>query len=219
VRACVITLAGHGYSEAAADRCIDSANIPVERFRATPAEEAEDTLRAFGLRWTWGEGRCPTTGLRMHRYGGHLARIGCAMSHFRLWLECAESGAPLMILEHDAVFLRPFEPFQFQSACQLNDPAGATRRGDWWSAQMAKRGPGVWPKTWVTDPRERIPDGLAGNSAYVLQPWTAARLVALYRDVGVWPNDATLCAQLVPGLQEVYPFVTRVAQSVSTTSA
>jgi hypothetical protein len=116
------------------------------------------------------------------------------------------------------VFLREFVEFSFKTACMINDPLGATRRGDWWSEQMQRRGPGVWPKTWVTRPEDRIPDGLAGNSAYVIQPKTAAAVVDLYRSVGVWPNDATLCEQLVPGLEEHYPFITRVEQAMSTTN-
>lgn len=220
MKAYCIILAGHPYSEAVGERCVRSAaevgGVEVEPFDATPADQAEAVLRWYGLRWTWMVEN--HTNLRHHRYGGHLARIGCAMSHYRLWRWCAETGLPALILEHDAVFLRKFEPFPFASACMINDPAGATRKGQWWSEQMKRRGPGVWPKTRLPqDPL--IPDGLAGNSAYVLQPECAEVLIDLYARLGVWPNDATMCEQLVPGLQEVYPFVTRVEQSISTTGS
>ena len=219
MRAFVITLIGHAYSEAVAKRCIRSAascGLTVETFPATGKDDAEAVMRHHGLKWTWGEGRCPVTKLNQHSYGGGLARVGCAMSHFRLWLECTE---PMLVLEHDAVFLRPLPDVEFKSICQVNDPDGATRRGKWWSEQMRKRGPGVFPATWVTDPKDRIPDGLAGNSAYLVKPHAAQRLVELYRTVGVWPNDATMCKQLVPDLEELYPFVTKVEQTVSTTNA
>lgn len=78
---------------------------------------------------------------------------------------------------------------------------------------------GVHAKTRVFARHDLRPDGLAGNSAYVIQPATAQRLCELQAEVGVWPNDATLCEQLVPGLEELYPFVTRVEQAESTTSA
>jgi GR25 family glycosyltransferase involved in LPS biosynthesis len=152
----------------------------------------------------------------MHRYGGGMARVGCAMSHFLLWLQCDE---PTLILEHDAVFVRPWAEFDFDHVCMVNDPDGATRRGAWWSAAMRNRGPGVYPKTWVTSPADRVPDGLAGNSAYVIKPHAAQALCDLYRRVGVWPNDATMCEQLMPGLQECFPFITKVEQTQSTTSA
>jgi GR25 family glycosyltransferase involved in LPS biosynthesis len=223
LKAYCITLAGHEYSQAVAERCIRSAadvgGIHVERFRAVSAAEADSVLRVHGLRWTWmDQERCPTTGLRHHRYAGGAARIGCALSHYLLWQRCVDEDEPILVLEHDAVFIRRFEPFDFHGICQINDPLGATRRGDWWSEQMSKRGPGVWPKTWVTRPADRIPDGLAGNSAYVIQPHAARELIALYHELGVWPNDATMCAQLVD-LEEHYPFITRAEQAVSTTSA
>jgi len=173
-------------------------------------------MHAQGLKWTWGDGGA---GLKHHAYGGGDARVSCAMSHYELWSMCALMDEPVLILEHDAVFLRPLPAFEFDGICQVNDPSGATRRGEWWSARMHKRGPGVWPKTWVTDPKDRIPDGLAGNSAYVIKPHAAQRLIDLYQTIGVWPNDATMCEQLVPGLQELFPFVTRVEQTVSTTNA
>lgn len=164
-----------------------------------------------GLEWTWGTDNV----LKHHSYGGnHAARVGCAMSHYLLWLRCAELQRPMLILEHDAVFIAPFEDFEFSAVCQINDPRGATPRGDWWSDVMARRGPGVFQKTRVLDdPR---PDGLAGNSAYVIKPHAAERLIDLYRTIGVWPNDATMCRQLVDGLEERYPFITRVEPEMST---
>jgi len=217
LKAYVITLEGHAYSEAGAQRCIDSAKgIEVQKFGALSAREAPDWLSITGLEWTWGDsGNCPQTGLRFHSYGGGNARIGCALSHFFLWNRCWFSDQPMLILEHDAVFLRPFEPFEFDKICQVNDPRGATPRGDWWSDQMTKRGDGVWPKTHVLEhPR---PDGLAGNSAYVIKPEGAKELIDLVNRVGLWPNDALMCRQLVPGLQELYPFLTKVEQGQSTT--
>lgn len=223
---CII-LPGHEYSERAGRRCIDSAakvgGLRVEAFPAVGELEAQDVMRRRGLRWTWtteGIRYCPQTGLRQHPYPGRLGpRLGCAMSHMLLWELCADRGAPILVLEHDAVFVREWPEFEFDGICQVNDPAGATRRGDWWSGRMEARGPGVWPKTWVTNPRERIPDGLAGNSAYVIRPESAALLIDLYRRLGVWPNDAAMCEQLVPGLQELYPWVTQVQQGMSTTGS
>lgn len=214
----VITLRGHEYSERVADRCIKSAReiggIEVKKFDAVAADDAVRVMGASGLKWTWGSG-CPKTGLAHHSYGGdEAARIGCAMSHYALWEKCAYSGKRMLILEHDSVFLRPFFVFKFKAACMINDPAGATPRGDWWHEQMVKRGPGAWQKTRIFESDR--PDGLAGNSAYVLQPLTALHLMQTVKWLGVWPNDATMCRQLVPNLQEHYPFITRVEPERST---
>ena len=101
----------------------------------------------------------------------------------------------------------------------MNDPAGATRKGAWWGQQMKQRGTiGAHPKTWVTTKAERkIPDGLAGNSAYMIKPWAAKELINKFKELGVWPNDATMCKQLFPYLEEYYTFITKVNQTQSTT--
>jgi len=224
VKAFAIILRGHAYSETVGARCIESAarvgGIEVEAFPAIGADRALEVMAAYGFEWTWTSGgECPITGLKQHSYGGGLARVGCAMSHFLLWRRCVALGEPVLILEHDSVFLRPWPEFEFRGLCQVNDPAGATRRGDWLSSEMASRGPGVFPSSWTTDRLQRIPDGLAGNSAYVIKPFAARHLIDLYRRLGVWPNDATMCKQLIPYLEELYPFVTKVEQTVSTTNA
>lgn len=222
----MITLKGHAYSEGKARRCIATAEkvggIHVERFDAVDRWHAQDTLRFYGLTWTWANGntspaRCRHTGLQQRPYGNLESKIGCAMSHFTLWEKCAELDEPILILEHDAVFLRPLADVDFIGLCQVNDPDGATPRGAWWSAKMAARGPGVFEKTPVFP--DDVPDGLAGNSAYLIKPFAARELMETVRDIGVWPNDATMCRQLFPYLQELYPFVTKVQQEVSTSSA
>jgi GR25 family glycosyltransferase involved in LPS biosynthesis len=225
VNAFVITLEGHAYSELKSARCVASAAanglLQVERFKAVDRWHARDATKVRGLKWTWANentshSRCPHTGLKQHPYGSLEAKIGCAMSHFLLWETCVALKEPIVILEHDAVFLRQFPEFEFRGICQLNDPDGATPRGKWWSDQMVNRGPGVFQKTRVFP--DDVPDGLAGNSAYVVKPFAAQELIDTVRDLGVWPNDATMCRQLFPYLEELFPFVTRVEQSMSTTS-
>jgi hypothetical protein len=223
VKAFVITLEDHEYSEACAIRCIESAarfGIEVKRFPAVPAVDADKIMRRHGLEWSWAHQNtavdtCPYTGLAQHPYGDLAAKIGCSMSHYLLWQRCVDMDKPFLILEHDAVFLRPLPKVQFSSVCQINDPRGATHRGAWWSDQMTERGPGVFAKTLVMAGTR--PDGLAGNSAYLIRPWAALELANLFHRLGVWPNDATMCVQLMPKLQELYPFVTRVEQTESTT--
>ena len=215
----VITLEGHEYSEACAARCKASASHEIQTFKAVDQHDALATLGHYGLHWTWtqaGVRYCQKTGLRQHPYGERLPKIGCSMSHYLLWRKCVELDQPILILEHDSVFLRPLPEIEFNGICQINDPNGATHQGAWWSEQMVKRGPGVWPKTRLKTNR---PDGLAGNSAYLVKPWAAQELINAFHEYGVWPNDATMCIQLFPYLQEYYPFITRVEQEQSTSGA
>lgn len=231
MKAYVITMKENEYAERKADRCIETAasvgKIKVERFYGATKETSRAIMEGFDLKWTWANNNtkmtyCPITKLRQHPYGkANLdSKIGCSMSHFMLLKRCVELDESILILEHDAVFLREFPEFDFTGICQINDPKGATRKGKWWSEQMVTRNTiGVHEKTWVTTPNERhIPDGLAGNSAYVIKPFAAQELIDKYYELGVWPNDATLCKQLLPYLEEYYPFITKVEQEISTSS-
>lgn len=223
-KAYVITLKGHEYSEASAKRCIESAaqfGIEVQKYPAIDQTKAEQYMINHGLKWTWAKNNtaidhCPLTGLRQHPYGKLAAKIGCSMSHFLLWQKCFFNNETLLILEHDAVFLRPLPDIDFHGICMINDPRGATPHSEMWADRMIKRGPGVFRKTKIMQFMQ--PDGLAGNSAYLIKPWAAELLILAFRNYGVWPNDATMCIQLLPFLQELYPFVTRVEQTQSTTT-
>jgi hypothetical protein len=199
LKAYVITLHGHEYSERVADRCIASAahySVVVEKWRAVDKVHALEVMGQYDLRWTWGDSP------NHHPYGGPLeTRVGCAMSHYLLWRHCLLLAETILILEHDSVFVRSLPLFDFKGICQINDPRGATRHGGLWSDQMAHRGPGVHPKTRV------MPEGTP-----------AREVIEKVHDIGLWPNDATICVQFFPYLQELYPFVTEVRQEQSTTN-
>jgi len=219
MRAFVITLHGNSYSEAAAGRCAASAarhGIEVTAWRAVSPETANLTMEMNGLKWTWANdntsvARCPTTGLRQHPYktADQRMRIGCSMSHYLLWEKCVKLAEPILILEHDAVVLRPLPQIPYiGSAVMINDPRGATPNGDKWAAAIGAKGPGIHAKTVIFD--DERPDGLAGGSAYIIAPHAAAAAMAAFKHLGVWPNDATLCRQIIGGLRECFPFVTCV---------
>lgn len=230
MRAFVITLKGNKYSEKKAAECIKSASryihgphLEPEIFYGVDKEHANQVMKDYGLKWTWAHNNnkfriCPITKLQQKPYGATdiRAKIGCSMSHFQLWRKCVEINKPILILEHDSVFIRYLPAFNFKGLCMINDPDGATRNGKWWSNHMKKRETeGVHKKTLVPGPK-MVPDGLAGNSAYLIKPFAAQELVDKFYELGVWPNDATMCVQLFPYLEEYYPFITKVNQTYST---
>ena len=63
-----------------------------------------------------------------------------------------------------------------------------------------------------------IPQGLAGNSAYIIKPSGASRMLELVKQHGLWPNDALMCRQLVPRLGVTKKFYTKVQGLRSTTT-
>lgn len=230
MKAFVITLLDNKYSNRKADECIASAakvGIEVSKWFGTDKEHAIEEMESQGLEWTWADNNtrkkvCPITGLQQFPYTAAdiRAKIGCSMSHWLLWRHCVDIDEPILILEHDAVFINTLPAdIEFNGICQINDPSGATRKGTWWGQQMKQRGTvGTHEKTWVTTESERkTPDGLAGNSAYMIKPWAAQELIDKFHEIGVWPNDATMCKQLFPYLEEYYPFITKVNQTQSTT--
>lgn len=58
--------------------------------------------------------------------------MACFMSHYRLWKKCAEDNEALIVLEHDAMFIRKLNvDLQRETSydvVSLNDPRGATRK-------------------------------------------------------------------------------------------
>lgn len=230
MKAFVITIKGHEYSESKADQCIETGDrvgkIHVERFYGVNKDEAYSVMSERSLDWSWANNnsspsRCPITGLRHHPYykgSDFSALIGCTMSHYSLYERCVELNEPILILEHDAVFIREFPEFDFKGICQINDPKGGGKNGKRLSELLTRNGKiGVSPKTPNIGSTKDFPDGLAGNSAYVIKPFAAQELINKYHELGVWPNDAIMCIQLFPYLEEYYPFITKVDQTMSTT--
>ena len=213
----VIAIPGHAASQTAADVCIESihatgsALAPVKWPAVTP-----DTLEVCEWRWPAKKKiTCAYTGLTLTAYKNRdvQARIACAQSHYQLWQQCVDMDEIICILEHDAVFTRRFDQTDFEGgAMALNDPAGATFRAQEYDQALM---PGVNAVPWITD--RIIPQGLPGNSAYVIKPWAAQQLIDAQHSIGWWPNDAIMCRQLFDWLRVVKPYYTRVQGLASTT--
>jgi GR25 family glycosyltransferase involved in LPS biosynthesis len=229
MKAYVITIPGHEYSESVADRCIESGakfGVAVETFSAVTKDTVQQVMNQENLQWSWANMNtektlCPYTRLEQFPYRTKSleAKMACSMSHYMLWKRCVELDEPVLILEHDAVFVAPLPAIQFEGAVQINDPAGGGYRSKEHSRIMQERGTvGVHPLTPKRPVDSMIPDGFSGNSAYIVKPWAAYKFKQAFKNHGVWPNDATICLQQFPWLQELYPFVTIVKQTHSTST-
>ena len=99
----------------------------------------------------------------------------------------------------------------------LNDPRGSTHSSKIYH-QLASSVNGVTDAPYVTNALD-LPQGLAGNSAYIIKPYFAQKLLDKLKQVGAWPNDAIMCNQFFPGeLKVVYPYYTKVQGIESTTT-
>ena len=227
MKAFVITLFNDKYSLASAEKTLKTArqmndDLHIEMIRAVTPDKIKDTTYSYPI-----EGETSTyedmtlIGYKAKDVG---KKIACSLSHMRLWNKCVQLNEPIMILEHDAVFIRKFRPSKILNGIEdgdilmINDPRGATRRGMVYHENIIKNDKGIHLVEGVNTPEETVPDGLAGNSAYVITPAAAKKASELQSSIGIWPNDALLCKQLFPEkLKSYYPYITRVEQKKSTT--
>ena len=221
----IITLYSNPRSVAAAGRCKKSANIDIKTFDAITESQAEKVMRDFGIKWNYpwrGEEYDMKAGLKKTAYttAHPMRRVACFLSHYLLWKRCAEQQEPVMILEHDAVFIRPFELDGFMKAeCQIisiNDPRGATRKAQEFHDKLQQKPQLIQRVPTIDDPT--IPQGLPGNSAYIIKPDGAKKMMELTQEFGAWPNDALMCKQLYQSLASSKIYYTKVQGTPSTTS-
>lgn len=164
----------------------------------------------------------------------------CSVSHMRLWQHCIDINEPILILEHDSIFVRKFkyktialcgkrelsirDKEQKQTGewsggiCGINSPFGTTRKAAVFNAKISAS-EGIHTVPYVDDPGDiPLPNGLPGNSAYIIKPWAAKKLLDKTLEIGIWPNDALMCRQFFPWLQHYYPYFTQVQGTPSTTT-
>ena len=156
------------------------------------------------------------------------AHVCCSISHYLLWKKAAQLMQPIMVLEHDALFTCKFNLYghdvQDWDVVGINDPRGNTRKSgvyhqgvqDLADKQMRINQVVVVP--WVSYGRRDIPQGLAGNSAYIITPSGGRRLVKLVEQYGLWPNDALMCKQLMDDLGQTHTYYTTTQHLESTTT-
>ena len=68
-------------------------------------------------------------------------------------------------------------------------------------------------------PKDACPQGLAGNSAYLIKPFAAQELLDKFKEVGGWPNDEVMCSQFFPWLRVINPPYTALQLLGSTTTS
>jgi len=150
--------------------------------------------------------------------------IACMVSHMMAWDMVFQKNETMVVLEHDAVFIRRFIPENaldetFKGGILgLNEPRGTTRKSALYH-QMVSKNHGLQSTPKIDEPNEPpLPSGLPGNSAYVITPFAAKKLLDKVDEIGMWPNDALMCRQFFPWLQVAYPYYTKVQGVVSTTT-
>tara|TARA_B100001093_G_scaffold148047_1_gene140746 strand:- start:2567 stop:3259 length:693 start_codon:yes stop_codon:yes gene_type:complete len=196
----------------------------IELVQQTSPETLENDLTPFpGLKWNYPineEIKIDKSGMVLQGYRTNDVKkvFACLISHARLWLRCIKLDEPIVIFEHDAKLIRPFDPdFEWEGGVLgLNDPRGATFNSRKFHETIANKGQGVHDAPYVADISR--PQGLAGNSAYIIKPFAAKELLKKLKETGGWPNDALMCNQHFDFIKVLYPYATGLQNVRSTTT-
>ena len=201
-----------------------------EIFEATIAENAEDHLSKLLLEWNYPWEGVVTdlkTGLKKSAYPtrNRLNRIACAISHYRLWAVCVKTNKPMLIMEHDAIFIQRLRydnllEDNHYNIIGINNPIGNTRKSHEFhkilQQSVDRENTGIVPVPTIDN--FDIPQGLAGNSAYIIKPKGARMCIKAASEHGLWPNDALMCKQLIPHMGVTKTYYTNTQRVVSTTT-
>jgi len=226
----IITIKDHKESEYASDVCISSSkhvknNFNIEIFNAIIPEQVDKLLLKENIKWTYPDTNAIQdfkSGLTLHPYvtKNKKARIACGLSHYMLWKECIENNEPYLILEHDSIFHKKLD-YQYildskYNIIGLNDPRGATRKSGIFYNTVINSKTNIVPIPKVDD--EKVPQGLAGNSSYIIKPKGAKKLIDAVDYDGLWPNDAIMCNQLIPLMGVTKTFYTKIQNLKNSTT-
>lgn len=230
MRAYAITIKNNDISEQGLNTLVSSSKgvgnqFQIDRFDAITPADVDSTMATKKLKWNYpdvGSVLDPWTELRKSAYGGRdpKKRVGCALSHFLLWESCVETNEPMLVLEHDSVFVRKLDPISILDSSfgivGINSPIHATFAFDRYDQMVQQRKDEIQPVPMLAS--KEVPQGLPGNSAYVIKPHAAKHLIDLCYKYGLWPNDAIMCQQLCNFLGVSKTYYTRVQGLKSTTS-
>lgn len=126
---------------------------------------------------------------------------GCFLSHFELWMKCVKLDEPIIILEHDAVFIRhlpddildhfdgvlkldPFDVYDTTEIYTEDVIQGMTKPVEVWH-QPAK---GTW---------HGVGEFIWGAYGYIIKPHAALELVQFARRIGAAPTDVHIGRNIV----------------------
>jgi len=200
-------------------------DLEIHKFEAITPDYVDATMKEHNIKWNYpwrGKEIDFATGLTKTAYKTKYPqrRIACALSHYLLWKRCMSLNMPILVLEHDAVFVKKldFKPSDTNLwVLGINSPLGATRKAHDYYNQINRN-----PQKFQFVPKiddTTIPQGLAGNSAYIIKPTGAKHMVQLVKSYGLWPNDALMCKQLMPRMGVTKTFYTKVNTGMSSTTS
>jgi GR25 family glycosyltransferase involved in LPS biosynthesis len=200
--------------------------IKIEKYNAITPSMVDEILTEHKINWNypWDKAEVdPITNLLKSPYTAKnpKAKIACALSHYLLWKKCININEPILILEHDAIFIRHLDYSYILNSkykiIGLNDPLRATRKANVFDSIIQSNFNEIQPVPRIDN--ISVPQGLAGNSAYVVTPDACKLVIDKVSEIGLWHNDALLCYQLFDFLGVTKIYYTKVQGTPSTTTS
>lgn len=213
-----------GYSKLVESSKAVGNDFEIERFDAIIPSNVDQWMNVNRLKWNYpweGEEVDFATGLKKSAYktSNPKARIACACSHYHWWAYSDILNETILVLEHDAKFINKidFDPADVKAdIIGINNPLGATRKSQLFYDTIMQSTASYQLSPMIDN--IYVPQGLAGNSAYIIKPAGAKKMLELVKQHGLWPNDAIMCRQLVPKLGVTRKFYTNLQGLKSTTT-
>jgi len=211
------------YSNLLSSIKIHAPYIEVERYTPSSSDVSMD-LMSKEIRWNYPFIQSEydfVSGLQKSVYQcrDETKVISCALAHYSIWKKISETEASY-VFEYDSIFTKRL-PVDFISNTKkydiigINSPFKATRKSNEYHSKVQAESSEIARAPEIDD--ISIPQGIAGNSAYCMSPLGAQHMLNLVDRYGLWPNDAIMCRQLVPGLFQSKTYYTIVQNVPSTT--
>ena len=169
-KAYIIRIDGNEVSETMARRCAESCDavaMPWDYFSAVDGVSGNLVFKDF-----------PDI-LKLIRVTNKtltVAEVACFLSHFLLWVKCAEQDEPIVILEHDAIMVRPYTVHPFFNVISY---LGCIEQANGWQPQFPL------PPHGQLNENFRF---ILRAHAYAIDPMVAKNLVAKVIKAGVFTS-------------------------------
>ena len=193
MKAYVITIKDNEKSVRAANRCIKSGlrqGIVVEQHTAiTPANNPVSIAAEKNI----------PTGNFDEVYSRFDNCLAAFLSHHSLWEKCAKSKEPMLILEHDAVFVNHVPPFFVHPIVNIGRPS----YGNYYTPRVLGEMPLISKRY------------LPGAHGYYIEPAGAKKLIEKAK-TDAKPTDVFINLDTFPDIHEYYPWPVEAKDSFTT---
>lgn len=136
---------------------------------------------------------------------------GCFLSHFEVWMKCVQLNEPVIVLEHDGVFIRELPEDildRFDGVLKL-DPLDVYDGVDKYNAKVEEslsKPVEVWHQP-ARGNWHGVGEFIWGGYGYIIKPHAAVELIHFARRIGAAPTDVHIGRNLVDIKSTTVPVV------------